>query len=332
VKKSSIALTAVLVAVVLAACSHSPTSVTPANGVHNQIIQGGQSSANREAFLSLSSSAVSQKKSGWIEKDATQGHPLMYVADNNCSCVRIYRQDIGELVGVITAGISVPSGIATDSLGNLWVTNNNAQDVTVYSPGSTSPFKTLTGLNSYPSDIVVADDGTAYVSTFSPTPGVYVYANGATTPTYALFDTRASYGLAVTLDKHGNIYWGFAENRRDHVDEFVRGIGQPIDTGLVLRADAFMTFDGADHLLVSNPNLPGIDVYTLPHTWTRTIAHSGTPYGLALNRFGRLFVGEHFVHEIKVFDYRSGQLLRTIPTGTFYPTCVALYPRPPLTY
>jgi hypothetical protein len=104
--------------------------------------------------------------------------------------------------------------MTTDSAGDLFVVNDNftklnEQYVSVYAPPYSGSPTMLTGVE-FPLGVAVDAQGTVYVSNCgsycSQTPAVYVYSNGATTPTGTITSSgfRDLGGLA--LDNAGNLY------------------------------------------------------------------------------------------------------------------------------
>ena len=69
---------------------------------------------------------------------------------------------------MIQNGTVRPWGIATDAQGNLYVANlpqgAPSIGITVFHPGASSPFRTITDSIYYPTDVSVAKDGTVYVN------------------------------------------------------------------------------------------------------------------------------------------------------------------------
>jgi hypothetical protein len=258
----------------------------------------------------------------------TATRPLIYAGSPSpCNCIRVFDEQTGALVGLITDSLSAPAGLATDNSGNLYVVNPDNTDITVYPPGMTTPSLVLTTTQSIPAAVAVADDGTVYVSIFGQTAAVFVYANGATTPTSMLFDGNAAQGAGIGIDKRGNVYWGFvAANGKGQIDEFVHGAGRPINTGLILTlVPIAVAFDKRDHMVVSEASR--IDIVALPHTIIRTIATTAGSYGIALNNVGYLFVADKDASQIDVYAYPQGVLTRTIATPNFKPFGLALAPR-----
>ena len=58
--------------------------------------------------------------------------------------VSVFNADTGKLVRTITDGIYEPDSFAFDGSGNLYVANSFSSAVTVYAPGASSPFETIT--------------------------------------------------------------------------------------------------------------------------------------------------------------------------------------------
>jgi DNA-binding beta-propeller fold protein YncE len=270
---------------------------------------------------------------GWLSKDATSGAPLVYASSFPAcgGCVLVFRQDTGALVGVLVGPLGVPRGIATDRVGNLYVTNSNLNgfQVWIFPPGSTFPTSNPLYDPDDPVDVVVAADGTVYVSNSGPTAGIMVYKNGSNVPTSELFDVNAVTGYGIALDKLGNLYWGISTRTGDQIDRFAHGSGKPINTGIPLSdVPQSIAFDRQNDLVVSQPNVPAINIYELPNTLSGQFGQIGLPLGIAFNRFHSIFVAEGHGDSIEQFSYPGGTLIKKIQPPNFNPIGVAVYPKP----
>ena len=144
-----------------------------------------------------------------------------------------------------------------------------------------------------------------------------------------MLDNKAVFGAGVAIDAHNNVYWSFeSTDGKGHVDEFVKGKGRPIDTGLVLPGASYgLAFDMRNRMIVGEGTQ--LVIVTLPHTIVRSFAQGTSPYGFALNDLHRIFIADRgSAQRIDKFSYPEGVLLDTIVSPNFIPWGVAVYPRP----
>jgi hypothetical protein len=246
--------------------------------------------------------------------------------------VLIFNQKTGALIGLLSAGPLVqPGGLATDGSGNLYVTNDDAlgtNAVWIYPPGSIFPSNDLYDPGA-PSNVVVDDDGVVYVSNSGPTAAIMVYSNGSIKPTSELLDVSAAQGYGIALDKLGNVYWGISTATGYQIDKFKRGTNVPVNLGITLNdTPQSIAFDNENRLVVSQPNIPAIDVYKLPNTLVKQLGQTGAPFGIAFKGPHGLFVADRSVGQVEVDAYPDGNVLNIIAPPNFNPIGVAVYPQP----
>lgn len=164
----------------------------------------------------------------WLLAPGDTTQPTIYVSSPYAQAVNIYNagRQIGALIG-----FQYPTGLYIASNGDLYVVNQNGQDVLVFPRGATKPSKTLNDSNQYPVGAVVGPDGTVYVSNYSGT--ISVFAHGKRRPTATLTDPLALLGGPIGVDGHGNLYWGVASiEGGGFVDEFIAGAKKPKRLGI----------------------------------------------------------------------------------------------------
>ncbi len=158
-----------------------------------------------------------------ISDEVRRGRNLIYVADNDG--VEIYPAGVDDPVriGRITEGISGADGLFVDREGNLYVANLRGASVTVYRPGKTVPFeKYATEKN--PTDVVVGDDGTVYISQAGGCICVSEYPPGSRIPRRRIpLKSAGGYPLFMTLDSANNLYVSIANVGGGDVLEFAAG-------------------------------------------------------------------------------------------------------------
>lgn len=195
------------------------------------------------------------------------GTPVVYVSEFfNSEAVNIYLQSgkgqkpIGSITGFVE-----PSGLAVDANGDLYVGDIQANTISVFHQGQTTPYRTLTGATGVLGVAVDSQENVYAASTASPT--VYVWAPGSTSPTSTLtasFEGGAGY---VAVDAAGDVF----VDSGTIIDEFPAGSTTPV----VLRNDQGGGNGAQGLALDSSQNLvavsgSGIDVYAPPYTGKAT--------------------------------------------------------------
>ncbi len=130
-------------------------------------------------------------------------------------------------------GLNSPGGIAVDSVGNIYVTNDvvvseqGDDKITVYAPGSNgnvAPKATLFALGlGYPGGIVVDSHGNLYVANDGSTVGgvdaIIVYPPNSLVPSKAIgLETALDQPSGITVDGSGTIYVTNQENGNGRLD------------------------------------------------------------------------------------------------------------------
>jgi DNA-binding beta-propeller fold protein YncE len=252
--------------------------------------------------------------------------------------VNVYNT-AGKMLGQITGSfLNEPDGMAVDAKGNLFVTNYGAGTTVVFAKGAKKPQRTLTDAGTTPVDVVVAADGTAFVSNGSGHGGagfIDVYAPGAKKPTRTLQDAASDpLGLGVTLDAHGNLYWSLITGRgagAGAIDEFAKAKGAPIATNIAIQHPGGLFFDSKSNLVVCDVTAPAVDVFppgaTVP---SLQYARVGQPLFHAFNPSeSEDYVADYASLNVGVYAYPSGTLKRKITKGfsKAAPQGIALDPR-----
>lgn len=131
------------------------------------------------------------------------------------------------------SGLNSPGGIAIDSVGNIYVTNDlvtseeGDDKITVYAPGSNgnaAPKATLFALGlSYPIGIVVDSGGNLYVANGGASTGsvdsIMVYPPNSVVPSKAIgLETTLVGPSGITVDSSGSIYVANQENGKGVLD------------------------------------------------------------------------------------------------------------------
>jgi sugar lactone lactonase YvrE len=190
----------------------------------------------------------------------------IYVTNASRDSLTAYPTDgsgnIAPFVNISGANpmLAAPAGVAIDSRGYLYVTNNiggyaDGGFITVYPPGSdrnTIPIQIISGSNTNlvdPAGIAVDSAGNIYVADVTAYAGsnyygaVNIYAagsNGNVAPIAAIFGIDVRSATGVALDKTGNIFvlanndQGFSANDEPGIAEYAPGSnGLAVPTHLI---------------------------------------------------------------------------------------------------
>lgn len=265
--------------------------------------------ANRQGFVSPSSSGK-----------------ILFVADANNNVVLMYDPAVPNPspIGMITAGLNVPTGLAVDIAGKLYVVNIGNNTVTEYKLGTITPSFTITGGMSSPYGIGVDSQRRVFVSNLGNNT-VTGYKHGQTSP----YETVSGVGpnpVGVGVDRHDNVY--VADDSDNSVYEIPLGSSTAQNTGLQqLSGPIGIAFTTEDTAYVSNFGVNTVGIYP---------AGSLTPSGLitnginspTLNGFAK--PGNFFQAEQSgpVKGYKAGRKnpFSTI-SGIGRPLGIAAYPR-----
>jgi sugar lactone lactonase YvrE len=241
--------------------------------------------------------------------DFTNNSISGFTQSANCNCAPSVLIQGGK------TGMSGPAGIAIDSSGNFYVTNENVNTVTKYpgaANGNVSPSFAIGGLNN-PIGIHVDSTGKVYVANSASggvgASSIQVFAAGSASASQTI--TGVATGLStpgfVTLDSSGNIW--VTNQTGNSIEEFANsasGNVSPLATisgsNTGLSAPQGIAFDSsgrlyvainnslgaADAVLVFSPPLSGNIVPSNILCGLNTGVNN--PTGVAVNSQGTLFV------------------------------------------
>ncbi len=265
--------------------------------------------------------------------------PIFAVADAANNFVDIYDQTNLRLLRRLRGFLGV-SGVAYDAAGSLYVADRKAGRVFVFGQGRDKPFRVLGDYAKFPSDVVVATNGTAFVSNAigNITPaGIAVFGPKASLPNTILSSPKLR-GAAlqsinnVTTDGTGDVLLTYDYAGRDGV---AFGLGE---------------FAGArPPMHVLNPNLgsfPAIRAYgatlyvatanqflIVPAPYTAasssfTLTNTITAQGFDFTTDGtNVLVTDANGAAVRKYSVPSGALLQTLFTGG-QPVSLAAWPMP----
>jgi DNA-binding beta-propeller fold protein YncE len=272
----------------LAACSGNQlTNVAPSSS-------GATDAATQVRTLATAGVAKPRAHGGWILPDKKHKKGVVYVSDIDTNAVEIYPAKGANPapIGEITDGINTPDGLGVDAKGNLYVPNAGASNVTVYKPGTTSPFMSYSpGPN--PVFVVIGKDGTVYIAQgIVGCICVTVYGPQSTTPEYTIqLDNTGGSPIGMTLDKKNNLYIALTNAT---VYEFAPGQTTGTNLGLSgLHNPRGLAFDNKGDLLVADDPLSFttgfVDIYPPGKTsFSKQITVGPQPFEIAFGRHDAL--------------------------------------------
>jgi hypothetical protein len=247
---------------------------------------------------------------------------VVYVANYFNDNVQIYSLPGLGNIGSIQ-GITNPQGLAVDRAGNLYVVDQNANDVLIFHKGATAPFRTLSDRNGIAFQVAVGRDGTVYLTNeFNNNLGngnVNEYAPGSKTPTKTLHDHRFNTVEGVGLDSRNNLYVTFDDNHVvGRIEEFSPGskVGKILLPRL--KAAGGITFDSSDDLVVCDQTAPAVKIFAQGSGNPLGEFAQGQidPFNLALTKSEHeIFVTDPHSGNTYEYAYPSGTLMQTIPNS-----------------
>jgi len=295
-------------------------NVAPASGQ----AQGG----TRPAFHPLARGA------GWLAPAAKSCKDKLYVSSYHLNYVSIYctKGHNQAPIGQITDGIETPEGANTDRRGNLYVTNTNANTVTEYAPGSTTPSFTYSKGLTAPAGVAVDDKQNVYVSSISPA-SIQVFPQNVNSPTLTI--TNVPFPIDLALDAAANLYvTSYTPNfANGEIIEYSPGSSKGTNLGIVTDAPGGITLDKAGDIVTADQRLPGMLVFppgaTKPSKTFALNTLDPDPVRF-LRSEQRVYVGDAVDNAVYVYAYPSGTLVDTITDGIDGPNGLALDPPAPL--
>lgn len=250
---------------------------------------------------------------GWMPRANTQIE-LVYVA---CTQENEIAINLGDAyIGKITNGIDEPEGLATDSMGNLYVANRAGKTITVYKPGTYTPSLTLTESNG-PDDVAVGSNGYVYAADRR---GIDVYASGGTSPIRRLKNSALRHGVSgVGVDASNNVYATGKSRSGAAVVKFANASGSGTNLGLRdLRDPDGVIIDKNNDLLVTDIWRGRMLIYPPGQTLPSRKIHvsvSGNPIHSALNEAEDIIYVPQSDEYVAKFDYPSGKYITSYLAG-----------------
>jgi hypothetical protein len=232
--------------------------------------------------------------------------------------IEVLKHKTYKNIGAITDGVNGADGIWVDKIGDLYVANSLAPNVTEYAPGGNSPICTYSSELVGPSNGTTDRAGNVYVVDFNhfKSPGYidkYTRCSDVVAQQYSI--PLGPEGVAV--DKHGNIFVSFVSSSGNgSFEEFKKGSKTPTALQVTTGPPGGLVVDGKGNL-ISDDQRGSIDVIAPPYTSATTLV-SGlyNPFHLALNKKQTLlFNVDTGAETVTVYKYPSGTLVTTLGTA-----------------
>jgi sugar lactone lactonase YvrE len=281
----------------------------------------------------------------------------LYVANEGCpsidcypnqkpSTVTVYAPGSESVRRTITAGLTLPTALAFDGFGNLYVANNGGNTVTVYAPRSKNVLRTISQGVQFPTALAFDNKGNLYVANqgnngFNT---ITVYAPGKTTVMRTI-SHGIFFPVALAFDASENLYVVncgrcYGGSSGDSVTVYARGSNVLMRTLSDVSTPHALTFDDSGDLYVANLGCPTTrckKYHEYAHS-TVTVYHPGSntkfrtireglryPIRLAFNELGDLVVLNEGI-DVTVYAPGGDTVLRTISQGMNFPVALAFGP------
>lgn len=248
---------------------------------------------------------------GWpVPRHHHRKKELLFVADA-ASGVLIYnpKKANSAPTGSITNGVNIPSQVAVDAHGTLYVTNDGNNTVTVYPKGHSSPSLTISsGLNG-PYGIGVDSKGNVFVSNIGNFSDytVTAYAAGQTSPFETIAFSSFGQPVGIGVDASDNVW--VACDSSNAVFEIPAGTSKVKNANLQsLDGPISVAFGKNDIIYVSNFAAEKVNIYNYGSTSVSgTITNGIEKYGPTLGGFTA--IGSYFQtnQSDDVVGYLNGQ-------------------------
>jgi streptogramin lyase len=252
-----------------------------------------------------------------IAIDATDN---IYVADSNNNCIKKFDTN-GTLLtqwgseGTGLGQFNLPRAVSVDSSGDVYVADTHNNRIQEFTPTGTyvSSFSTY-GL-SQPAGIAFAANGDIYVSGYD-SGKVYKFDSGGT-----LLTTYSSYDhpYGISIDNTGRVFVAVAGSNE------VMVIAGTETAPFSCDAARFIAFDAVGNIYVTSSRQNEVYVYDdqgdsfgqIGSKYRSTSAGEfSTPFGIAVDSQGNIFVADTFNSRIQKFSNTGGFLAKWGALGT----------------
>jgi len=142
----------------------------------------GSTTAIAPAAFPLSATVTPDRQKSWMMPNARKATSLLYISNTGTSDVTVYTYLNGHgllLVGKLT-GFELPTGMCTDTSGNVWISDYSAEKLYEYAHGGSKPIETIRQHSGRPYDCSV-DPKTGNLAVANQLPNHRYYSSGVVT-------------------------------------------------------------------------------------------------------------------------------------------------------
>jgi hypothetical protein len=256
--------------------------------------------------------------------------PLLFVAVPQNNAVDILSQaKKHKMVGQIT-GLNNPTGLASDSVGDLYVANYNTSAVSVYAPPYTgAPTRSLSTPDYNPYNVAVSRTGLVAVATScaGSCPSFYAvsfYAKGSSTPCVTLPSASSpNVPYAVAFDRGGDLFVVGQDGEGPYIGEITGGCAAttvtPLTAGNTLHRLFDVHLNNDDQIAILDDDAGYIYTYNLPNNgslgnpvYSLNLGAPEKGFNFAFLASGRDLYANLNLAGVTEFDYPSGPQGKTI--------------------
>ncbi|MBV9647113.1 MAG: hypothetical protein JO043_06605 [Candidatus Eremiobacteraeota bacterium] len=251
----------------------------------------------------------------------------------------VYPQNDGPMqnqCGQLTTDLMSPQGLATDRVGNVYVTNSGSSavppSIVKFRPQSQNPELKISDAGEFPVGIAIGDNGDIVVANEISQPGsgpgnVIVFDRHGKLIT-TLSDPNAKYEIYPAVDEKGDIFTTYLDaNSVGHVNEFIHGKVRELP--ITLQFPGNLRFDGRN-LLVLDAQANTLSTYPPPYksaSNVESLPNSGFPSDFDLTSSGKaLYVTEGEFANVHAYTYPGGARINTLDPPSGGIAAVAMWP------
>jgi hypothetical protein len=187
---------------------------------------------------------------------------------------------------------------------------------------------TLTTEGSTPVGVAADHSGTIYASVLSAgssiQPSVYVYTNGATSPSSVLNDADASGDspAGIAVDKRRDVFWAFdsvdGSAQTIQIVEFPQGENKPIPFASIPGSGGgALAVTTKGEIVASSPSEGMVYVFDPTGKALGSFSASGSPSSISLDRKDQnLYVADGANNKLSIYSFPSGTLISSASLTT----------------
>jgi len=144
-----------------------------------------------------------------------------------------------------------------------------------------------------------------------------------------LLDSNAVVGWGIAIDKKQNIFWGVSTASGFRIDRYFKGVKFPDPLRTPLSdAPLSLNFDRQGRLIITQPDVPVVDVFSLPNMLIKQLSQTGKPEGAVHDALHNIWVADNTNDALEEYLSSDGSLRRMISLPGCCARDVAVFPLP----